>query len=479
MMYLTTHRCIRSVSAACLIAVAPAASGTASANEPEQFKANPNVFDDAHSVGVTQGSDGLRQYEIVQGFAVFEGDILLGTVDQDGHLIQNLRYRGLGRSDTFCRWPDGIVPFEFPDTASDIQRQNVRDAIDHWMNNTSVKFVERTTDNESNYPNFLRFDTGNGCASFVGMQGGEQSVMLSDACKVGSIIHELGHAVGLFHEHTRPDRDSYVTIRRDHIFTDKNINFDILDAGVAQLGEYDYGSIMHYGEYFFSRTGERTIAAPDGIKIGQRDALSQLDVEAVENMYATDLAVQYSQLQETTDGLEFTVDVTNLGLLGAHDLTLRLAIANNSIWTGISANSGWDCLAYGAELRCVREQLAQSETSSFTLLVDPGTGTSADLAMRLDVATRDMDFSNNQFNDQSKFAALEGSDESDTPVVQDEPPLTSPDESEPETGAASPVTIVPESDTVGGFNGGAAGAGAAGYAFLVTGLLIVLRRKLL
>ena len=479
MMYLPTHRCIRSVSAACLIAAAPAVSGTASANEPEQFKANPNLFDDVHAVGVTQGTDGLRQYEIVQGFAVFEGDILLGTVDQAGQLIQPLRYRGLGRSDTFGRWPDGIVPFEFPDSASDIQRQNVRAAIKHWMDNTSMKFVERTTDNESSYPNFLRFDAGNGCASFVGMQGGEQSVMISDACTIGSIIHEIGHAVGLFHEHTRPDRDSYVTIRRDHIITDKNINFDILDAGVTQLGEYDYGSIMHYGEYFFSSTGERTIAAPDGVKIGQRDALSPLDIAAVENMYATDLSVQYSQLQETTDGLEFTVDVTNLGLLGAHDLLLRLAIANNSTWTGVSADSGWNCLAYGAELRCVREQLAQSETSSFTLRVEPGSGTSADLAMRLDLATRDLDFSNNQFNDQSKFPAIEEPAESEPPVVQDQPPLTTPDESEPETGAASPVTIVPESNTVSSFNGGAAGAGTAGYAFLVTGLLIVLRRKLL
>jgi len=263
-------------------------------------------------------------------------------------------------------------------------------------------------------------------------------------------------------------------IRWDRIVADKTINFDVLEAGVDQLGEYDYGSIMHYGEYFFSANGDRTVEVPDGVKIGQRDALSPLDREGVDNMYATDLSVQYSQMQETTDGLEFTVDVTNLGLLGAHDLLLRLAVANDSAWTGISSNSGWNCLAFGAELRCTRDQLAQSETSSFTLLVDPGTGKSEDLSMRLDLATRDTDPSNNQFNDQSKFPAIEETSDNEPPTHQEEPPASTPTTQEPATGAASPVTELPPVNS----NGGAAG-GATSVGFLIAGLLLVVRRKLL
>ena len=323
------------------------------------------------------------------------------------------------------------------------------------------------------------------------MQGGEQSIMIADDCAVGSIVHEIGHAIGLFHEHTRPDRDNFVNVRLDQVFPDKTINFDVLNAGVEQLGEYDYGSIMHYGEFFFTATGERTIEAPDGVEIGQRDALSPLDIESVENMYATDLSVQYSQLQETTDGLEFDVNVMNLGSLGAHDLMLRVAISDDSTWTGISPNSGWDCLAYGAELRCVREQLAQSEFSSFALLVDPGSGTSADLSMRLELATRDTDFSNNQFNDQSKFAPIDDLGESEPAENQNEP-STTPDTTEPVAAAALPSATTTGNSatgsigsgptgatTVNAFSADATGAGSAGYAFLVTGLLIVLRRKLL
>jgi len=202
MMYFLTHRPWRVVSAACLIAAAPLVTSSTSVNQPEEFKANPNLFDDAGLTSVTHGSDESRHYEIVQGFAVYQGDILLGKVDEHGQLIKKFRQRGLGRNDTFGRWQDGIVPYQFGDDATTMQQQNVRQAIDHWMDNTSMRFVERTPDNAGDYPNFLRFDPSNSCASFVGMQGGEQSIMISDACTVGSIIHEIGHAIGLFHEHT-------------------------------------------------------------------------------------------------------------------------------------------------------------------------------------------------------------------------------------------------------------------------------------
>ena len=58
---------------------------------------------------------------------------------------------------------------------------------------------------------------------------------------------------------------------------------EVHDYGV----EYDYGSIMHYGRTFFSIDGKSTTLLPlkHGVTIGQRLALSELDVVQANLLY--------------------------------------------------------------------------------------------------------------------------------------------------------------------------------------------------
>ncbi|KAA8592353.1 hypothetical protein FQN60_017808, partial [Etheostoma spectabile] len=122
----------------------------------------------------------------------------------------------------------------------------------HWEKHTCVTFIERTQ--EESYIVFTYRPCG--CCSYVGRRGGgPQAISIGKNCdKFGIVVHELGHVIGFWHEHTRPDRDEHVSIIRDNIQPGQEYNFLKMEPGeVDSLGEvYDFDSIMHYARNTFS-----------------------------------------------------------------------------------------------------------------------------------------------------------------------------------------------------------------------------------
>ena len=91
--------------------------------------------------------------------------------------------------------------------------------------------------------------------------------------------------IGFFHEHTRSDRDKYVTINWENISSRWVHNFykctkrNCNDLNVG----YDYGSVMHYGQYL---NGKEAIVPKDpNARIGQRKALSPKDIIGINEHY--------------------------------------------------------------------------------------------------------------------------------------------------------------------------------------------------
>jgi len=233
--------------------------------------------------------------------------------------IQTRKKRAISRSASEL-WPNKLVPYIIDENFNDTDRKIIAWSIKQLEDNSCVKWREKEADDKSWV--IIEKTEEYKCEGSIGKAlGAKHYLILGPPCvRKVVVLHEMMHILGFEHEHLRPDRDKYIKIDWTNIrlgdspaywraswndssnlpscskegqeqstadFSNCVSSKTLEDYGL----EYDFESIMHYGDKDFAVDRKKPTFVKrntsDNTKIGG-DKLSKLDKERLKKAYGCD-----------------------------------------------------------------------------------------------------------------------------------------------------------------------------------------------
>lgn len=219
------------------------------------------------------------EFVVRDGLAIAFGDVILGEPEPGATFT-----RGWYRMPTPQLWPSREIPYAISPELPHPER--VREALGALHRQTPIKFVPLQGEEDA----IVFVPANDHCLSYLGRVGGHQPIRLGGRCGRQEILHEILHALGFPHEHSRSDRDKYVAVDWTNVPDEHRLQFAVVPAvamDTVRGTPFAFQSIMLYPANAFakdktrptlvSRTGERLAPA--------RDGLSPADIERVIRAY--------------------------------------------------------------------------------------------------------------------------------------------------------------------------------------------------
>jgi len=220
----------------------------------------------------------LVPYRAIDGLAVAYGDVILGQLDEDAP------DEGFHQPEAVRLWEEREIPYGIATTLPNPGR--ITDAITYLTKATNLVFVPLTDQHDG-----IVFEPGTeNCLSALGKTGGRQPIRLSANCGRTEILHEILHALGFVHEHSRPDRDQYVEVLWKNVDAKYQDQFRAVPAALDDPSRgtpFDFESIMLYPSNLFGKEkGLETLRGRNGQQLSPtRERLSAGDLRRIRDSY--------------------------------------------------------------------------------------------------------------------------------------------------------------------------------------------------
>ncbi|GAA4313799.1 hypothetical protein GCM10023149_09700 [Mucilaginibacter gynuensis] len=233
--------------------------------------------------------DGTTMHvEKINGEYIIGGDVVL-TREQFNYFKSKSKQGGLVTqavyiNDLLKLWPNKTVYYKI---SNSINNQAILDAINYIHNTVGIIFVTRT--NQNNYIDFVGNPSQGAGSSALGMIGNRQEIKLANSISYGTVVHEICHSLGMYHEQARSDRGTYINVNYGNINDDWKPQYDIVNTGVPH-GSFDFYSIMLYPS-FSSDAAKNGSTTPQMTRLdgttwdSQRQYLTTGDINALNYIY--------------------------------------------------------------------------------------------------------------------------------------------------------------------------------------------------
>ncbi|GMT34896.1 hypothetical protein PFISCL1PPCAC_26193, partial [Pristionchus fissidentatus] len=323
------------------------------------YKAQGATNFDMNKIELVEGPAGteLGPNKRVAG-ALFEIDMIL-TVAQAARIAANRRRRMLVAR-AVQKWQT-TINYKFAETDAE-WRARISQTLRSFENNTCLRFREQSNPTGD----YMLFARGDGCMSSLGRLGGAQMVSIGYGCEqMGIIAHELSHALGFWHEHSRPDRDQFLRVNQANMKPGTQSQFvkrSIQDADTQGL-PFDYASVMHYAANSYAKSSLLFTLEPSDVlyrsTIGSRSEPSFLDFKHINKLYCSSTCRALPcQNGGYVDPNNCSVCKCPIGLGGR----LCDRVQESVCGMELIANSNWRNISYSGSSRCYWRVKAPSPT---------------------------------------------------------------------------------------------------------------------